>query len=43
MTKSLLLRGPAGALVILALVAVLVITGTGLGVMAAVIARAMFG
>lgn len=41
--QFLLRQGPAGALVILALVAVLVITGTGLGVMAAVIARAKFG
>lgn len=39
----LLIRGPAGALVILALITALVTASAALGVAAAMLARTMFG
>lgn len=42
MTQKLLIRGPAGALVILLMVAALVAASAALGVAAAMLARAIF-
>ena len=41
--KTLMMRGPAGALVILGLVSALVASAVMLGVGAAIVARAMIG